>query len=310
MPLTVKQPTIIGLEAFIKPESKSAFVEWQGKFNAALAAFPGFISLEFSAPLSDKKGWLIVQRFANEEALTSWRESNEYHKLLAELKKLLNQDGLKESLTDASNQFGNVTEVFVTEVNPARAKDYNVWLAKIHEVEAKFPGFRGTYVQSPNEGKGSHWITLLQFDSLANLEGWLESDERKELLQESSSMISSLETHRVISPYAGWFGSIEKGGDVPSPWKQAMLILLVLFPIVMIELKYLSPLTASLDVSLATFIGNAISVSLITFPMIPMAIWCLSWWLQSHSPRITILGTIMVSFLYLIEIALFWKFLY
>ncbi len=187
-------------------------------------------------------------------------------------------------------------------------KDYRAWIAKIHHVEAKFPGFRGVYVQSP-KGRGKHWITLLQFDSMQNLEGWLQSPERKQVLQESAPLISSLEAHRVFSPYAGWFASIAKVGELPPVWKQTMLVLLVLFPIVVFELKYLSPLLSGLNSSVSTFISNALSVTLISFPMMPIAILFLGWWLSTNSLKTTIRGTLLLGLLYLAEIALFWNFL-
>ncbi len=207
---------------------------------------------------------------------------------------------------------GSVTEVIVTQVSPDKEEAFQKWAAKIHHAEAKFPGFRGVYVQSPRQSKGHSWITLLQFDSTANLDRWLDSSERQEVLKESSDFITSLESHRMVSPYAGWFASIAQTGEIPSVWKQTMIVLLVLFPIVMFELKYLMPWIEGLNSSVGTFIGNAISVTLISFPMMPIAIVFLGWWLApagKNRLQKTILGTIMVLGLYLIEIVLFWRFL-
>ena len=91
-----------------------------------------------------------------------------------------------------------------------------------------------------------------------------------------------------------------------------MIVLLVLFPIVMLEIKFLSPLTSGLNPSLATFIGNAISVSLVSWPMIPIAIWFLEWWLSPQEDKrlqATLVGTGVVLLLYLLEIALLWRLL-
>ena len=82
----------------------------------------------------------------------------------------------------------------------------------------------------------------------------------------------------------------------------------------MLELKYLSPWLTGINSSLVTFIGNAISVTLIAWPMMPIAIQYLSWWLfpthQNLSKKqVTILGTGILLLLYLIEILIFWNFL-
>lgn len=167
-------------------------------------------------------------------------------------------------------------------------------------------------MQSPPQGKSGHWITLLQFDTMDHLDRWLQSPERLALIKESAPIVSALETHRVISPYAGWFASIARVANLPPAWKQSMITLLVLFPIVMLELKYLNPLTVGLGASLSTFIGNALSVALISFPVMPIAIWLLGWWLSPdprNEPAATRYGTLLVILLYLIEIAIFWFFL-
>jgi uncharacterized protein len=296
----------------IRSTEKNKFTEWQAKFNATIAAFPGFISLEFLS--SAQFEWTIVERFHDQETMSKWRQSKEHQELLSEVKDLLDGVGsLQEEEKNSDNlKGGGVTEVFVTQISHEKEDVFREWLAKIHQIEGKFQGFQGMYIQSPVERKGRNWITLLQFDTIENLDRWLFSTEREELLQESKAFIVALENHRVISPYAGWFSSIAQGGEVPAVWKQTMIVLLVLFPIVMFELKYLSPLLVGLNSSIATFIGNAISVTLIAWPMMPIAIYFLSWWLsppEDKRKRNTILGTIVVTFLFLIEIALLWNFL-
>lgn len=320
MPLkesTIKESaTILTNTVRIKPEAKTKFLAWQAKLNECIAGFPGFVSLEILASGHTKEEeWILVQRFTDNRDLSQWINSHEREELVTELQKLLNNDFsfVREEQSKASDLAAGVTEVFVTQVLSGKEDVYRQWLARIHQVEAHFPGFRGCYVQSPREGQSKNWITLLQFDTPENLDRWLNSEERQKILQESSSLIASLDNQRVISPYAGWFSSIvTKSGKLPAAWKQSMIVLLVLFPIVMFEFKYLSPITKNLNVALGTFIGNAISVALIAWPMTPIAIWLLGWWLlpnKEHATRITVIGTIVVLLLYLAEIILLWNFL-
>lgn len=209
---------------------------------------------------------------------------------------------------ETSSSQGVVTEVFVTEVSKDNEDAYRTWIAKIHEAEAQFPGFKGMYLQAPVPGKGRHWVALLQFDTHDNLDRWLQSPERQTLLKEAEPFVVSVESHRVTTPFAGWFATLANEGGVPPVWKQTMLILLVLFPIVMLEMLFLSPRTSSLNFSLATFIGNALSVTLVSWPFLPFAIKSLRWWLKPKLPlRTTLLGILCVCVLYLFEVAFFWK---
>ena len=123
--------------------------------------------------------------------------------------------------------------------------------------------------------------------------------------------IASWRSHRLPSPFAAWFPS---DPDRPAPplWKQGMLVLLVLYPIVMLELRFLNPLLAPLMPAPATFIGNAISVALVTWPLMPVTVFCLGWWLQpapQRRLRTTLFGLALIALLYAAEVLVLWKLL-
>jgi len=212
---------------------------------------------------------------------------------------------------EVSSLHKGVIEVFVNEIFPDEESAFQQWIAKINHAEAQFPGFQKTSVQPPRQKGGRNWITVLQFDTIENLEHWLESKERAQILQEGAPLIQSIEQHRVITPFGGWFPPLEHAKKATSVWKQSMVILLVLFPLVMLQVKFFLPLMQGVHRSLATFIANALTVAVIAWPMMPIAIWCLGWWLSPEGEnyrRTTFIGTGVVLFLYAIEIALFWSF--
>lgn len=306
MPQFALKSNIISTQITVPKELDDYFLHWQAELNDAIAKFPGFLSLEILSPEALKiSAWSLVQRFSDPESASVWYDSLERKKLLEALG--AQSCELKIEEIESSNKAG-VTEVIITQVSPEKREAYKAWIAKMHLAESKFPGFRGMYVQSPGDKLGHHWITLLEFDTVENLDRWLTSKTRKEILKELDPMITSVESHRIISPFAGWFSSIAKIGEIPSIWKQTMLVLLVLFPIVMLELKFLSPLTAKWDLSFATILGNAISVTLIAWPMMPFVAKCFKFWLVPdlrERRKNTIYGTLIVSILYLIEILLF-----
>lgn len=296
----------------VPPTCTKEFIDWQTKLNAEITAFPGFVSLEIISSIENEKPvWKVVQRFSSSANGSNWSQSQEYQQLIEALKKLVGPQAVQEIESPISNLQSGVTEVFVTQISPEKEHAFRDWIAKMHHIEAQFPGFRGMYLQSPLSKQGFNWLTFLHFDTTEHLDRWLNSPERQKILQESKGLITSLESHRVISAYAGWFSSLETTGRLPSKWKQNMIVLLVLFPIVMLEMKYLSPLTASLHSSVATFISNAISVYLLAWPFVPLAIKGLKWWLVPKADQertINLLGLLTVLALYLLEILFFWYF--
>lgn len=287
----------------VAPEKQLGFSDWQTKLNGKIANHPGFVSLEISAPQGHQTHWSIIQRFLDQKSCADWKNSPEYKELLDDLK--VHARDVKEILTSP----GLVTEVFLTEVNPNNESSYREWLAKIHAAEARFPGFKGMFVQSPTDANEHKWITCLQFDTPENLDNWLNSSERQEVLKDLKPLIISLESHRVFSPYASWFSSIEKGGKAPPLWKQTMIILLMLFPIVMFEMKYLNPNISSFPVAVAVFVGNAISCALLSWVFMPIAIYFLKNWLTTEDRWVNLRGLLLVMGLYLLEIIVLWDLL-
>jgi uncharacterized protein len=308
----IKQPIVSTLTATLRADVKSRFVDWQADLTGAIAGREGFVSLEFLSKPETPQVWLIVQRFYNKDFAGQWKASTSYQELIDKLRPLLIQNGLQEQIESEAEMRGGITELIITDVQPDHEDAFREWSARIHQIEAKFDGFRGVYLQSPKGNGGKHWITLLQFDTPAHLDNWLSSPERQEILKEGAPHVTSLETNRMVSPFAGWFTSIAKSEEIPTVWQQTMIVLLILFPIVMLEIKYLSPWTAGLNSSLATFIGNSISVTLIAYPFMPLLVPYLSWWLFPDKRRhfsLTFLGTTVVIALYLLEIAFFWNFM-
>lgn len=191
----------------------------------------------------------------------------------------------------------NVTEVYVTHVDKEQLQKFHAWHEKIHQMESSFPGFQRVYFQPSNQD--CTWVTLLEFDTVANLEHWLQSPERASILKESMDFIKSKETHRLLSSFGGLFTD----KFLPPRWKQTMLILAVLFPIVMVEYVYLAP-HLNFNVSLKTFIQNVICVNLLAWPMVPFAIYSMKWWLED--PCKNLQGIAVMLLVYAAEIALFW----
>lgn len=201
-------------------------------------------------------------------------------------------------------------EVFVTHVSQGNKDAYRDWASKIQQVEKTFPGYLGVYTQPPSEIEPNNWITILQFETEQHLENWLQSKKRLEILEESKRFVENYEMHRLSNPFYGWFQSILKFPKrISLVIKETMLVLLVLFPIVMLEIRYLNPHLTALNLSLATFIGNAISVSLISFPFMPICLYFFGWWLSQDIAKTNlfknILGFIAVFALYAIEILIF-----
>lgn len=290
-----------------EPRVGSQFFSWQSRFSAIAAASPGFVSLEFIPLVASLLDWRMVLQFATPEQLAGFRTSPSYQGLLQEGQSfLVGEKGrwLEEEAADF-HAFGSVAEVISTHVAPGLESRFRRWTATIQQAQATFPGYRGTYIQAPS-AKQAHWTTLVRFATSAELDAWLASPERRKLIAQGDSVVSAWHSHRMPDAFAGWFQAGD--GTAPPPaWKQSMVVLLALFPVVMAELSFLSPMLAGLNSALATFIGNAISVAILSWLLVPPLIRALGWWLtpKADGPRwIEGVGIALMVGLYGIEIIL------
>lgn len=308
MPNWEEKPTMISVSCCLLQGKDDEFHQWQADLNSNASINPGFISSEVTFSPAPPEAWVIVQRFKTTEDLKAWENSTEFKKKIADLEKYAIQGSVHYGTTAITGLQNGITEIFVTEVSPGKEAEFQKWNAKINEAESKFPGFRGAYLQSPASADSSHWITMIRFDTTENLDKWLASEERKEVLKESKALIASIEGHRMISPYAGWFSSVSKGGEAPPGWKQGMIVLLVLYPVVMLEFIFLAPLKNYLNLPVNTFVGNSLSVALTTYPLIPLAIYFLRWWLippKEKYREYTLKGVALLLGIYALQVLIF-----
>jgi uncharacterized protein len=295
----------------IRDGAESLFFSWQAQMAAAAASAPGFLSIEFIPVLGSRGEWQMALQFRDAASLAQWRDSQDRHRLHKEVRCLLEGTGeLEEAAAPDLHAQSSVTEVITTHVSSGMTTAYLDWLAKIQLAQAQFPGYRGAYLQSPSQGQ-AFWTTLIRFATPMQLDAWLSSPARRRLVQEADSLVEAWSSRRLAAPFAGWFPPEEAGGASPN-WKQSMVVLLMLFPIVVLELHFLAPLTRGLNVALATFLGNAISVGLLAWPAMPVSNRALDWWLRPaplRVMRITLLGTALLLGFYLLEILAFsWLF--
>jgi uncharacterized protein len=76
----------------------------------------------------------------------------------------------------------------------------------------------------------------------------------------------------------------------------------------MLELLYLNPLLQTLDLAVATFIGNLLSVAALTWLLVPRANRAFGWWLRpapDDSPRMEAAGAALIIGLYTLSVVVF-----
>jgi antibiotic biosynthesis monooxygenase (ABM) superfamily enzyme len=196
-------------------------------------------------------------------------------------------------------------------VKPGREPDFVRWQEKTLKAQEQFPGFMGSELFAPVEGIQDRWVVVFRFDTRQHLDHWLKSDTRTKLLDEGRHYFAGYDVREIASAFSGWFrfGKGEQAG-VPPNWKQAMSVLLALYPTVMVlNLTVGRALTdAGVAGYLGLFIGNVLSVAILTWFLMPFVNRVLAFWLAPDRPRsrrVDVAGATVVALCYAVLLALF-----
>src|ERR671921_748165 len=267
----------------VRQGEEGAFAGWLTELNKTIATFPGYVSAVVIPPVPlAQSDWVMVQRFQTIEELRAWLDSDARRSLLDQSAALLVDEGTTNVIQGTNTELSPhdmVTEIITVSVKPGMEEAYRDWVDRIRQVEGKFPGYQGLQLQPPIPGLQDDWVSLLRFDTAEHLNAWLESDARRAALQEVEPFIEERD-QQVATAFSGWFTFGDAPGQVPPNWKQGMIVLLVLFPVVMPTLLFLNPLLLpSLGKVVATFIENVLSVVVLTWVLTPFANRAFKWWL-------------------------------
>lgn len=302
----------------VLPGHDADFATWQREVSAAVAAFPGSLDMSVLEPAPPAQlDWVIIQRFRSMSAAQSWLQSPERQRLLAAVEPILAGGDDIHLFTGASGRPPDalVSAVISTRVAPGREPAFRAWQKRIAAAEATFPGFQGAKVEPPIPGVQDDWATVVRFDTDEHLQAWLESPRRRQLLDEAREFGAESRVRTVRGGFEGWFTVGGQPGAAPPPaWKQNMVILLVLYPVVfLLGAWFQTPFLLNRGVPfwLALFISNVASVILMGYLFMPWVNRALSWWLSPavNAPRwADAAGAALVVAFYVVALAIFARF--
>jgi antibiotic biosynthesis monooxygenase (ABM) superfamily enzyme len=312
-----KKTKVVALITKARPSSAAHLEALKVSFVRLMTAggqSPGFWSGEIIHP-SDAADteWKLVLRFKDSQSADCWKESPERKEILQSIAaETQNQVKVEDELTQADGQHGTVSTSIVTEIKPGMEKEYFDWQSKIQIAQTKYPGYRGVYWQPPSPGFPQKWAILLRFDSPENLENWLNSEERLQLVAEQDDLVKTFKIQRMVSPYPGWFPVDEQTGKPTPKWKTLMLLVVALFPVILLEAKFITPLLKGVNTPIVMFVNLTGSVASSTWISMPILVNIFKWWItpgKNPGKANDLKGIALIVLIYAAELALFWHIL-
>ncbi|GGP75185.1 antibiotic biosynthesis monooxygenase [Shewanella ulleungensis] len=161
---------------------------------------------------------------------------------------------------------------------------YEEWLTRIISAAAKFPGHNGVHILRPLPDKEEFEISV-RFACEALAYNWLQSMERKALLEQISSLFQGEEQLEIYNGIDFWFTQPSVQTKVATRWKQWLITTAIIWPLTMLipvllklVYKYLS-----LDIYWVIQQGIAVSiiVALVVYIIMPRVVKVVASWLFS-----------------------------
>lgn len=133
-----------------------------------------------------------------------------------------------------------VTLVIYHKVRREALAQYEAWLRRAVKAAQHWPGHLGVNVIRPG-GDEALFTTLVRFAEAAQLQAWIESGERAELIAEALPMLEGGDHPLVHDDPEFWFTPLRGGARQPPKWKQAVLTYLVISPLTMLVPRLWAP---------------------------------------------------------------------
>ena len=292
-----------------------AFAAWQEEVGQAAASYMGFLDQKVMPPSPPAQvDWVILQRFSSIEAAQQWMHSDTRAKLLERAQHLLAGHDDIHIIHDENSGVlpAPVSAVISTRVKPGQEAAYQQWERRMAAAQTQAPGFQGYRIEPPLAGVQDSWLAIVRFDSDANLQQWMQSPARLQLLEEGKGLSDDVRARIVRTGFDQWFPSGGTAGAMAPPaWKQNMLVLLLLYPVVFLFGYWIQGPLLDKDLHLpfwlSLFISNVVGVLLLD-RLVPWVCARFGWWLKpdpAHAHTNNLRGAALVVGLYALSLLVF-----
>lgn len=183
-------------------------------------------------------------------------------------------------------RLSRASAVIVQRVPTADVNWFLEWQRNVTEATESCRGYCGTDVFPPAEGQRDEWVVLIHFEDDSSLDEWLQSPARTQWLETLKAKVGTFDLKKVQGGFGPWFAGMDHSPDAaPPPWKMVLTVLLGLFPTVMLLTIFVGPYTSPLGMAVSMLIGNALSVSILQWGVMPILTRVLGPWLHANGDR-------------------------
>jgi antibiotic biosynthesis monooxygenase (ABM) superfamily enzyme len=253
-------PTVV-VSRRARPGHEDELERWLLRLVELAAEAPGYVGAEVQRPIDQKSAeWIVIYRFETPSDLQTWLASAERLILVAEGDQLVDGEA-REQVVVLQREIDPVTAVISFRVDPDYRADYADLHARIGAAMSQAPGFVRSELFEPIEDVQEETVVVFTFDGRTDLDAWLESDERHEILEQMGPYVIGARTVNVVDGFGGWFDVDPR--RAPERWKQAVVVLLALYPTVLLLTTLNERYVPEIPLPLNILLSNIASVAIL-----------------------------------------------
>lgn len=181
---------------------------------------------------------------------------------------------------DAMEELDIVTLIVRHRVKSAQQPAYEKWLRRTTQIASTYPGHLGVNVMRD----AGQFICVLRFAGTAELQHWLDSSERRHLIEEVAPLLDEGDQTQIETNREFWF---TPANTQPAPrWKQACITFMVILPLSLLVPLLWQPLFLQLPVLAGYWASNVLItlsiVLLVVYFFMPRATALFARWLSPN----------------------------
>ena len=304
--IAMKAMAVTIFERVADPE---VFDGWVCDVRSAAQAARGFVAFAASIRRDTPLDWAVAVTFESEDLLHQWLDGETWKHLVrgAAARGCLRLSSDLVIIEGAVMPTG--VAVVSSSVSDGLEGDFQAGHIRLTMAASQFSGYEGTAVFPP--GALGKWMSLIRFRTEPQLSAWLRSPQRKEVLPPvRSSLTTDFSVFAKTTPLGTTVRNVDGKTEMTPSWKTAMLLLMVLYPMVMLQSKFVAPMIGKLGAQpwLSVWLSQVVSVALMQWWLMPtVSSWCRRWLdpVDGAGLRISLRGAAVAVIVYAASLTVF-----
>jgi antibiotic biosynthesis monooxygenase (ABM) superfamily enzyme len=149
-----------------------------------------------------------------------------------------------------------------------KQQQYEKWLDEIVPITKHSNGFIDLQIVRPIPHLTFVYTVIIRFDTIENLKTWMESEDRKMLIQKANPFFKKNDNYQIKSGLDFLFNSEKEGTKVPVRWKQFLVTWSAIYPLSLLIPLIVLPILRFLQIPANHYFDALINSGFIVFLMV------------------------------------------